>query len=174
MTRHPAQAGGPAAVALLLVLAASGAFSARVAAADPLAATPAPADSAYRRVPFQRLGTAEHPIPLAGTETSTVMLPAMSSRERIVLHLDRWQISLSGVPVVVLGAAGGGVVFADPARSFEANVYSGASFELALAPSGSFYLDSGRVVLRDPLDVLGHDGSGSEYWASSAGLAVRF
>jgi hypothetical protein len=125
-----------------------------------------------RRV--QSLGSPENPIPVPGTETRGLMIGAGSS-DRIAVHVGSWPGWLIGTPGVVLARGGGPDPIGDVWSPVQLNVFTGGAIETALGRSSGLYLEGGRVILRDPIDVLGWGGgSGSDYWSSAAGFAVRF
>ena len=135
-----------------------------------------PPASSSGRVPADgdSLGSAAHPIPLNATEVSAPRRTPPGSYDRFEVRLGPVWAALYGVPRTVLHA--GGVLDAntDAAWDAEANLYSGGGVEVARDRFGGLFLDGGRVLLRDPLDVLGRGGTDGEYWATSAGFEVRF
>jgi hypothetical protein len=125
-----------------------------------------------RRV--QSLGSQENPIPVAGTETRGLVLGSGSS-DRIAIHLGSLPGWLMGTPGFVLSHGGGPDPMGDVTLPMQLNVFTGGAIETALWRSSGLWLEGGRVLLRDPIDILGWGGgSSSEYWTSSAGFAVRF
>jgi hypothetical protein len=125
-----------------------------------------------RRV--QSLGSPENPIPIAGTETRSLVLGPGSS-DRIAIHVGSLPGWLLGTPGFVLSRGGGPDPMGDVTLPMQLNVFTGGAIETALGRSSGLYLGGGRVILRDPIDVLGWGGgTGSDYWSSSAGLSVRF
>jgi hypothetical protein len=163
-----------AAVPPLLAVAMLGLLPGR-ARADDVSAPRAPSTERgriSRRV--QSLGSPENPIPVAGTETRGLLL-SVGSSDRIPIHMGSLPGWLMGTPGVVLSRGGGPDPMGDVTLPMQLNVFTGGAIETALGRSSGLWLEGGRILLRDPIDILGWGGgSNSDYWTSSAGFAVRF
>ena len=138
-----------------------------------LAATRCLAANAESTVP-RGPGSILEPIPIAGTEI-TARAPGRAGPR------DASEIDIGSVRARFYGIRGVGPVREsaadgswDASRGMESNVYWGGGMEVGIERFPSVHLECGRVVLRDPTDVRTRDGRSSEYWAASAGLAVRF
>jgi len=163
-----------AAVPPMLAVAMLGLSPGR-ARADDVSAPRAPStDRARISRRAESLGSPENPIPVPGTETRGLLVGRGSS-DRIAIHLGSLPGWLMGTPGVVLSRGGGPDPMGDVTLPMQLNVFTGGAIETALGRSSGLWLEGGRVLLRDPIDVLGWGGgSSSEYWTSSAGFAVRF
>jgi hypothetical protein len=124
--------------------------------------------------PAPELGSPENPIPIPGTETRVIVLGAVGPPGRIPIRMGWLRGWLMGTPGVVLTRGGGPDPMGDVTLPMQLNAFTGGAIETALGRSSGFYLEGGRVLLRDPIDVLGWGQGDGNYWTSSAGLAVRF
>jgi hypothetical protein len=118
------------------------------------------------------LGSSGSPIPLAG-----VGVTASGRLERSAS--GRFQFRVASIPASLVafpGEAPGGsaIAWADTsATTPETDLLEAVGLEVPLGPDALF-LDGGRVLMRDPLEVLGLGGTVGEYWGTSAGLQIRF
>jgi hypothetical protein len=161
-------------LALMLGLATSAILPCRASAGGGTAAPEHATASSHPRAGLRRLGSAENPILLAGTETRAAVIGPVGPSDRLAIRVGSLNVSLLGVPGIVLDAGGGSDPFDDPSWAVESDVFAGGSIGVAVARSGSLYLEGGRMTLRDPVRVMGRDGSSSSYWTSTAGFEVRF
>jgi hypothetical protein len=119
-------------------------------------------------------GSAANPILLPATEASAGRWLAVPSNGPIEFVLGPLDASFQGTPGRVLFAGGGAGGNAGYYRTCNSNVYTGGGVGVTIERSGGLYVDGGRVTLGDQFDVLGRGGSTGEYWATSAGLEIRF
>lgn len=125
-----------------------------------------------RRAPG--LGSPENPILIPGTETRALLLRTTAALDQIPIRMGLLRGWLMGTPGEVLSRGGGPDPMGDVMLPIQLNVFTGGAIETALGRSSGIYLEGGRVLLRDPIDVLGWGQGDGNYWTSSAGLAVRF
>ena len=120
------------------------------------------------------LGSAVRPIRLNVTEVSASRRTTSGSPARFEIRLGPLRAAFHGGPPAALHA--GGVLDAntDAVWAAETNIYSGGAMEVALDRFGGLFFDGGRVLPRDPLDVLGRGGAGADYWSTSAGIEVHY
>jgi hypothetical protein len=159
----------------MLALAVIAVAPGRTLAGDRTGSRPQTPESAHITQRTRGLGSPENPIPIAGTETRALLVGTAGPADRIAIYVGRLGGWLMGTPGVLLTRGGGPDPMGDLLLPMQLNVFTGGAIEAALGRSSGLYLEGGRVVLRDPIDVLGWGhGSSSEYWTSSAGLAFRF
>lgn len=86
-----------------------------------------------------------------------------------------------GVPLAILpdggrdevGSQGTSLVAGEPLLD-DSNTYEGGGLDPALGRMAGIYVAGGVVELRDPLTTAESIGRPDEYWATSAGLEIRF
>jgi hypothetical protein len=115
------------------------------------------------------LGSSEQPILLPGVETSALR-PGHLPPDHLEFRADGITGSLNGI-MAGTRTAGSRIGLAKTAPwGQETNFIAGAGVTV----SPMFFLESGRVTLRDPIDVATSGNAGPEYWATSAGFQISF
>src|SRR5437870_11524965 len=161
-------------VILALGLEAGTASSSRCFAGARIASSPAPPGTVRVIDEPRGLGSAANPIPFTATEARAPRRVPPSQRDRIEIRFAGVSVSLYGTSGV-MASWGGGIAGIDGAsRAAESNVRWGGGIQATIGGPAGLALEGGRVTLRDPIDVLAASDLKSEYWTTSAGLAIQF
>lgn len=116
-------------------------------------------------------GSPANPIPLSGTETVAPSVWGMRLADHDELRMGSITTALEvGRRMAVPVDAGAAACACLP----ESDVYAGGELGVELGHATELRIDAGRVTLRDPISVLGRDGTRTESWTAVTAFAIRF
>jgi hypothetical protein len=153
----------------------AGAMSAGLALAGEEPASPSAPAAKPQVVTIARgLGTVGNPILLPPTEASAVRIGPPAVGDRVEFRIGMLLGALAGTAGVSYAPGGSTAPMGDAPWGWDQDMYSGGGIELGHKRSSAVHLESGLVMLHDPMSVLSYGSFTCEYWSSSAGLLVRF
>lgn len=115
----------------------------------------------------------DYPV-ITGAETRATRLSPPRPRVAFAWSFGPVSGTLYGKRVTAADGDDGAGLSWEALATAEHDDYAGAVADLAVGRRGSVDLEGGRVMLHEPLDVLESGRASTEFWSTSARLAVRF